>query len=271
MRFVSRHYKVVGLHQLLDHLENGSRETVIAVTFDDGYQDNFKNAFPILQRCGIPATIFLATGSLDSQEPLWFEVLALAAKRTSQEYVDLEIDIPRRFWFRTEAERLASHGNLYALLRPMPDLERREWLTRILQQLGHESIDERRNQMLTWDQVRLMKRGGIDFGGHTVTHPFISKLRSDQVMWELMECKRRIEEELQSPAHYFAYPSGRNEDFGTWNKELVRKAGYKAAVTTIWGMNYATTDRMELRRGGPWEEELAQFAYKLDWYQFANG
>jgi hypothetical protein len=95
-------------------------------------------------------------------------------------------------------------------------------------------------------------------------------MASDQVVWEISECKRRIEQELQLPADYFAYPSGRGEDFGTWNKELVRNAGYRAAVTTIWGMNYRSTDRMELRRGGPWEQDAAQFAYKLDWYQLVN-
>ena len=125
--------------------------------------------------------------------------------------------------------------------------------------------------MLSWDQVRLMKTHGIDFGGHTVTHPFISRMTNEQVVWEVSECKRRIEEELQQPVDHFAYPSGREEDFGKWNKQVVRSAGYRSAVTTIWGMNYRSTDPMELRRGGPWEESVAQFAYKLDWYQLVNG
>ena len=115
-----------------------------------------------------------------------------------------------------------------------------------------------------------MKCHGIDFGGHTVTHPFISKLSGDQVFWEAAECKRRIEGELQLPVDHFAYPNGREEDFGSWNKDVIRKAGYCAAVTTMWGMNYASTDPMELRRGGPWESTLDLFAYKLDWYQLVN-
>ena len=125
--------------------------------------------------------------------------------------------------------------------------------------------------MLTWDQVRRMKAHGIDFGGHSVTHPFISRLTREQVAWEVTECKHRIEEELQAPVEHFAYPSGREEDFGKWNEQTIRSAGYRAAVTTIWGMNYPSTDRMALRRGGPWEETPAQFAYKLDWYQLVNG
>ena len=125
--------------------------------------------------------------------------------------------------------------------------------------------------MLTWDEVRLMSANGITFGGHTVNHPFLSRLTSDGFLWEVSECKRRIEDELQLPADYFAYPNGREEDFGLSNKVLIRKAGYRAAVTTIWGVNYGSTDPFELRRGGPWEENPAMFAYKLDWYELVEG
>jgi len=270
MRFVAQHYKVVNLTELLARLDTDSPEPVLAVTFDDGYQDNYQNAFPILQRYGLPATIFLTTGCIDSREPLWFEQLAQAIKKTAREFVDVEIDLPRRFWMRTEAERVESHGRMFSLLRSVADGERRQWLADILKQLGEDGAG-RRNHMLTWDQIRRMNGNGIDFGGHTVTHPYLSRLTQEQVAWEISECKRRIEEELQLRVHYFAYPNGREQDFGEWNKELLRSAGYRAAMTTIWGINDRHTDRMELRRSGPWEEDPALFACKLDWYQLING
>lgn len=270
MSFIARHHKVVPLSVMLKHLEDGCKESVLAITFDDGYQDNFQNAFPILRRYGLPATIFLTTGSIDSRQPLWFEQLAHALKKTACEYIDLEIDIPRRFRLGTEAERLESNGGIFALLRSLTDKERWECLSRILKHLSVVQDDERKDKMLTWEQVRQMKAHRIDFGGHTVNHPFLSKMAPDQALWEVSECKRRIEEELQLSADYFAYPNGREEDFGEWNKELLRTAGYEAAVTTLWGLNYRSTDRMELRRGGPWEASRTQFAYKLDWYQLVN-
>jgi peptidoglycan/xylan/chitin deacetylase (PgdA/CDA1 family) len=271
MRHVAQNYKVVSLRGLLDHLAGGSAESVVAITFDDGYRDNYEKAFPILRRYRLPATIFLTTGSLDSREPLWFEVLAGALKTTSKEFLDLEADIPRRFWLRTVDERLHANGELFALLRRMPDGDRQQHLSLILRDLASADCAQRMNMMLTWDQVRQMKEHGIDFGGHTVTHPYLSRLTEDQVKWEVSESKRRIESELQAPVSHFAYPNGREEDFAPWSKDVIRNAGYEAAVTTLWGLNYRTTDRLELRRGGAWEQDAALFAYKMDWYQLVNG
>jgi len=270
MRFLSRYKKVVSLSDMVRHLEGGSPEPVFAITFDDGYQDNYEIAYPILRRYGLPATIFLTTGSMDSREPLWFELLALALKTTAREFIDIEIDVPRRFPLRTQAERLEANAQIFGLLRSLCDAQRRRLLDRICRDLNVSDGGERRNKMLTWDQVREMRPNGIDFGGHTVTHPFISKLPRDSIVWEISECKRRIEHELQSGVDFFAYPNGREEDFGMENKDLIRGAGYRAAVTTIWGTNFPSTDRMELRRGQPWEENVAVFATKLDWYQFVN-
>jgi peptidoglycan/xylan/chitin deacetylase (PgdA/CDA1 family) len=221
-----------------------------------------------LQRYGLPATIFLTTGSIDSRERLWFENLSLSVKKTAQTFIDLEIGIPRRIWMRTDAERLQAKNLMIALVRTLPDRQRRQVVAEILAQLGAKPETE--ETMLTWDQIRWMKQRGIDFGGHTVTHPFVSRLEPDQAVWEISECKRRIEEELQTPVEHFAYPNGREGDFEAWSKQLLHEAGYRAAVSTLWGVNYPSTDPMELRRGQPWEENPAVFAAKLDWYQWAN-
>jgi len=270
MQLLRRRHTVVSLEELTSHLAGEFTKPVVAVTLDDGYRDNYHNAFPILERYGIPATIFLTAGSMDSGEPLWFETLAQGFKKTSREFLDLDIGSRERFWMRTQTERLDAHGRIFAVLRCLPDVERRQWLGCALEQLEVREDGELRDRMLTWDQVRYMRSRGIHFGGHTMTHPFLSRLTSEQITWEVAECKRRIEAELQIAVPHFAYPNGREEDFGLSNKHLIRGAGYRAAVTSIWGTNYGSTDPMELRRGGPWEPSAAQFAYKLDWYQLAN-
>jgi hypothetical protein len=164
-----------------------------------------------------------------------------------------------------------ANGSIFGLLRALPDAQRKQSLGQILREIGGAGDRELRDKMLTWDQVRHMKAQGIEFGGHTVTHPFVSKVPADRLDWELSTCKQRIETELQEPVGYFAYPNGQPDDFTEGVKAAVRRAGYRAALTTIWGLNSPASDRLELRRGGPWETNAAMFASKLDWYQMVNG
>jgi peptidoglycan/xylan/chitin deacetylase (PgdA/CDA1 family) len=272
IRYVAQNYRVVSLGEAVRRLSAGGPcEPVVALTLDDGYEDNCSVAFPILEKYGLAATIFLTTGALDSQKPLWFERLCLAIKKTPHGSVDLELEIPRRFHFRNDAERLSANSQIYGFLRNLPDCERQERLAEILRVLGVRDEGERDGKMLTWDQVRFLKSKGIDFGGHTVNHPFLSRLTPGNATWEVSECKRRIEFELQEPVEYFAYPSGREMDFSEASKQAVRDAGYRAAVSTLWGMNHPATDRMELRRGQPWEDQGSVFAAKFDWYQWVDG
>lgn len=89
--------------------------------------------------------------------------------------------------------------------------------------------DEGRNGFLTWKQVREMKRAGFSFGAHTLTHPFLSSLDSEEAFHEISESKRIIEEKLQTEVRFFCYPFG---DFNQQVVERVKRAGFKGAVVT---------------------------------------
>jgi CelD/BcsL family acetyltransferase involved in cellulose biosynthesis/peptidoglycan/xylan/chitin deacetylase (PgdA/CDA1 family) len=272
LRIVSRQYRIVSLAEAVRRLTDGGPPgPVVVITFDDGYEDNYRVAYPILRKYGIPATIFLATGSIDSGEPLWFERLALALKKCKCASVELGLAVPRRFPLRNDAERLRANDEIYTFLRQLPDADRRRYLDEILHELDGLDASERNGKMLNWDQIRFLKANGIGFGGHTVTHPFVSKLELECASWEASECKRRIEAETQEAVEFFAYPSGREVDFSEWNKQVIQNAGYRAAVSTLWGVNDPATDRLQLRRGQPWELSPAAFAAKLDWYQWVEG
>ena len=101
----------------------------------------------------------MTTGTIDSDEPLWFDKLARSLKTTERTCIDVEIDIPRRFWLRTEAERLEANAQIFGLLRLLDDARRTEQLGRILGYLAAKDGD-RRGKMLSWDQVRAMHRQG---------------------------------------------------------------------------------------------------------------
>ena len=101
-------------------------------------------------------------------------------------------------------------------------------------------------RFLNWNQIRIMSKGGISFGGHTKTHCYLGLEKNDQVIWEQVgDCKKSIEQEIGVPVKYFCYPTG---GFNEKVKEIVKEAGYKGACTTNRGFVSLNSDVYELKR-----------------------
>lgn len=263
MAHLARDYNVLPLDEIVRRL--GAEEPLppraIAVTFDDGYEDNYTEAFPILRDLGLPATVFLTTGCIGTGDSLWFDRVLRAFERSPRERVPLPggaMSEDLRDDARREHEAIRA---LYALMR-LPNQERLAAVDRLVEDLGgNDGIPPAR--MLNWDQVREMARGGITFGAHTVTHPILTRLGLADAEAEIVDSKRKIEAEVGRPVDLFAYPVGRRSDYAPEVIRIVTEAGFRAALTTTSGANARGDDLLLLRRVKPLGDDVPSFALGL--------
>jgi len=269
MEYLARNYHVVSLDEVVSGAAfDGRAKFCVAITFDDGYRDNYLYAFPILRQLQLPATIFLATGYVDAGQLPWYDQVCLAFKLTSVRFPSFAAQGGPSGETTQRSDRLRLLDRTLHWLRGMEEWEREAALRTIFSALHAPSELNLPNAMLSWNEIRQMHTQGIAFGGHTVSHPALSKLSRNRLQEELLRCKRTIEEELQRPVRHFAYPFGKHADIGPTAKTVVRECGYQSAVTTVWGFNTPQQDLLELRRCTPWESEIDSFALKLDWNRF---
>lgn len=268
MQALRAHFRVLSLSDLLLAAER--REVpahAVAVTFDDGYEDTLTHALPILQRYQIPATVYLATGLMDTDQSMWNDRIGAAVRDTTRAELQPICDGMEPMPLRTATERRSALQRTLEALKRRALAERARLADRVVEQL--DGTAESGPRMLRWEQVRQLHAGGIEVGAHTVTHPILTAVSADDARREITEAKAMIEARLQAPVRHFAYPNGTEKDFDAETKSMVRAAGYVSAVTTMFGANDPSTDRYALRRGGPWEEDSATFATKLWWYRCA--
>jgi peptidoglycan/xylan/chitin deacetylase (PgdA/CDA1 family) len=269
MRYLQRNFNVLSLTALLQAVER--REVparAVAVTFDDGYEDLYRYVFPIIREHGVPITVFLATGFIDSERPMWNDAVAAAVRDTRSPALGGLPDC-RPMPLATPAQREEAVARGLSVLKYRPLRERDDLVAQILRSL---KVPEYKGpRMLRWEQVKLMHAGGVEFGAHTVQHPILTRLAPTERWYEIFNSKRAIEERLQGPVTHFAYPNGTVRDFDDVTKALVQKAGFASAASMIFGTNTPETDRYALRRGGPSEDCLSVFATKLWWYRRQAG
>jgi peptidoglycan/xylan/chitin deacetylase (PgdA/CDA1 family) len=214
------------------------------LTFDDGWGDSYRTAYPWLKRFGVPATIFLVTGLIDRRDTFWVEKLIKAWNDPGQ---SRQI---RPFLASVVKDReLADIEDVVEYLKHMPSEERAQILGRLspAQEAAGEGID----RMMTWDQVVEMSHTDIDFGAHTHTHPLLPYEDDETVERELRLAKELLEEKLAKKVRAFAYPNG------TWDQRVrgwVERTGYACAFTTqrAWyrpGQDLYAIPRMLLHEG----------------------
>ncbi len=174
-------YNIISLDDMLHSITNKINlpEKTVVITLDDGFGDNFENAFPVFQEFGIPATIFLASG-LMGKTNVWM------------------------------------HNNGFP-----------------------------QRTMLTWEQIREMHDQGILFGAHTVTHTKLPEISPTEMLTELVDSKKQIEDNLGVGVQHFAYPYGLFDDAV---RATTVKAEFKTACSTRSGFNNSSADLFSLRR-----------------------
>ncbi|RME88354.1 MAG: polysaccharide deacetylase family protein [Anaerolineae bacterium] len=245
MDYLKRWFNVVSLQRVIAWLEG--REDLppraALITFDDGYRDNYTHAYPILRERGLPATIFLTTGHIESDRPFYWDLVAYCFTHTHRESVTLPNGKVRHWENAHERERVARAWIEAA--KALPESAKQTWVERLPEQLGVAIPSGYfRRQMLTWEQIREMREGGIEFGAHSVTHPILTRIPLAQAKEEIETSKRHIEEETGEPVLAFAYPNGLRDDFSPPIERLVAEAGMHLAFTLLNG----PCSRREVRR-----------------------
>lgn len=241
LEFLRRQFRVVGLDDFL-HYENAdirSSKPLCLITFDDGWRDNYTNAFPLLKKYSLPAVIFLVSGLVESGGVFWTEQLIYAWRDPTrrEEMLKQFAALKGAVTQQIGIESLIEH------LKHMPAEERQIALTRIMPDGGSQNQDG--DAMMIWEEVLVMKREGIEFEAHTVTHPLLVYENDQTLRFELHDCKQTLEEKLARKVRALAYPNG------TWDKRVrnaAESAGYACAFTTERGLHRNGSDPFTIRR-----------------------
>ena len=231
MRYVAAHYHVVPLDQLLDpSVSSRDGKPLAAITFDDGYKNVYRVAYPVLRQLGLPATVFVIPDfSLHGRMPWWERLRALVAG-TRRPVAIVPIQGMRRYVpLITVGDREELLVQLAAELHRVPPEAREESLTRLAADLGAEERSQPRSAPLSVDELREMISGGITVGSHGRSHDSFLHLSYQALFAELTESKQILELVTGQPVTWLAYPYG---DYSGTSIDAVRRAGYRGAVTT---------------------------------------
>jgi peptidoglycan/xylan/chitin deacetylase (PgdA/CDA1 family) len=247
MQHVKNYYdpiKLTDLHLFFSGELPWPKRPVI-ITFDDGFDDNYHHAYPILKKLQVPATLFLATDYIGATETYWFDYTVFLLKQLKQSLTlhtsdkhcsdkgskTLVLDPQKPF---SKQQR-----DLFLLLKTIPDCERHEVLKQLSAAVNvqPDETGRKHSRPMTWNNVReMIDSGVINIGSHTLSHPALNQLPREQLINELQKSKQKIETETGRPCDILAYPFGGEEITSPLVLEEVKNAGYRYAL--MYQSNY---------------------------------
>lgn len=251
MVHLRKHFDVVSNDTALDRVSRdcpASKRTrpFAVVTFDDGYQGNFNYALPVMERLGLPFTVFVVTEQVELGGCQWYDkvivhLLSLTRPttlfRSSQGPVDFvltRVGSGRR-WARID--------RVLAQLKALPECERQRLVDSLPDERGCPEL-----RMLTPDELRRLAASNCaEIGCHTHGHELLDRLPEDQAREFIVRANSFIESCTDQPPRHFSYPN-RNYRQGTRN--LVADMGFASACTTESRFLCSNSDPYEIPRIG---------------------
>lgn len=234
----------------------------LCVTFDDGYADNVEVALPLLRERDVPATFFVTTRYLDGGM-MWNDRVIEAVKSWPDGSIDLSKEGLGHHDLGRDRPRV-----LHALIERLKylDYDRRDALaSRLLADSGSSVT----RLMMTANQIRTLHREGMEIGGHTDSHPIMTRLDDDAVRAEIITNRQKLEAIIDAPVTSFAYPNGRaNRDYHAGHPALLEDLGFECAVTTMPGCASDLEHRYEIPRFTPWDRTRTRYLLRLARNQF---
>jgi peptidoglycan/xylan/chitin deacetylase (PgdA/CDA1 family) len=268
-------------------LDKNLPDRSVVVTFDDGYADNLYNAKPLLERCGIPATVFVITGYIGQDREFWWDELDRLFLRPGALPEKLDLSVNRRTYhwqlretddhneeafrrrWRPGEEICSSYHSLYkslwTLLRPIAEDERQRVLRDLRGWAGAKEMIRPGHRPFSLEEVVALGQGElVEVGAHTVTHPALRRLSPDSQRDEISGSKSRLEEILDRPVTSFSYPYG---NLSEQTVGIVRRAGFSCACSTRADAVRLSSERFQLPRMEVQNWDGEEFARQLSrWF-----
>ena len=236
-------------------------ERLCAITFDDGYADNFEFALPILLSESMTATFFIATSYLDGKSMFNDIVRHAILKTEKRSYRNLTLPLIQ-FALSSRADRVTTANRSIEALKYLTPDERDSTALEIAREL---EVQPPKNLMMRPEHVLKLHRSGMGIGSHTHRHIVANTVDKQEFVDDVSRSTEILKNITgQTPAG-FAFPNGRSEiDQTPIHTNLVKQLGFSYSLTTDLGSISQQSDPYALPRFTPWASNSLGFKLQLN-------
>jgi len=243
----------ISMDDLIKNIDSGKdfNDKSFAITFDDGFYNNYSIAMPILKKMKIPATFYVTSDFIDKNLTSWIDRIEIAVNSLS--YGKIEISKKKLEFNKSQKSKIKFLDNLRKIIKNNRKIDPYKITNKILKDLNYKKEILHSNNILdkkmSWSQVKRMDSQKLfTIGGHSKTHRILSFLSSEDVKKEINQSLRILEKNLKRKIVHYSYPEGLKHTFSKREISLLKAKGVKCCPSAESGINYKNADLFKLKR-----------------------
>lgn len=244
-----KRFKIISMDQAVEQLASGHVESESAVlTFDDGFQDNYRYLYPVLKRLNVPATFYINASVIGTNKSLWFQSIINYFFAVEQDNVFVEINQQSYDLASSEMRYRAAFDFMQFL---QANYKPQEFHSVIENLAGELSLPGEDDKHMSWDELKELSADPlITIGAHSYNHYPLGYCDEELSKFEIDESIKQLEENLSITIDHFSYPRGHKEDFNQHHIECLKQRRIASGVSTIRGVNRRFAEPYSLKRVG---------------------
>jgi peptidoglycan/xylan/chitin deacetylase (PgdA/CDA1 family) len=223
------------------------------ISFDDGFENNYSVAAPILDEFKIPAVFYITSNFVDKNMMSWIDRIDFALEETHQQTLNLSFfDKPISVATNEQKKDLLIKIRNLAKGNKEFFIKKEMHISEIFEACGIKEVfscDSSIDLKMTWKQVGELDSNSLfTIGGHTHTHPIMSYLKASELDYEITTCLEFLEVAGVKNLNHFSYPEGLGHCYNEDVIDILKQKNITCCPTAIDGVNSANTDLFHLKR-----------------------
>lgn len=239
LKFYKSNFDIITIDELntLSKSKRRLSDRFALITFDDGYIDNYKLAYPLLKEHTVPAVFFIATDFIENNIIPWWDEIAFLIQKSNQKSLQLDgWKTPVSFTHPSKS------GIIKEVLQRIKIDSSKGMDEKIIElklalQLNPDHITPHKNLFMNWKMLKEMQDNGMSIGSQSCSHSIMSHLSPDKQRYEATHSKEILSEKIGGKITSFAYPVGGESAFTTVTEKILEESEYTLGFSFIAGIN----------------------------------
>lgn len=220
-----------------------------AITFDDGFYNNYNIAAPILRDLNLPTTFYVTTNFIDQNYMSWIDIIEKGLEKKSKDKICLPWGI---FKVKSNKDKIVFLKKIRAVIKSNPKYNPDLITKTIINQLGNDvkySSNSEIDKKMNWQNIKKLNSEKIfTIAPHTHNHRILSFCNQKDLNFEISKSISLLKNKGEVSNFHYAYPDGQINHYNSFVISALKKEGVKCCPTAITGMNNIKTDPFDLKR-----------------------